>query len=393
MKKNKENFEDCPYYCEEALEQEQELRKAHGKLSRRRFLADGSAAMLGAGLWLKGNPLFRHCLAQGKTSKNLGAIPGPWPGRVIEVNSPAAFSQGKISQQAVGEMMEKGIKELTGKNSLSEAWSLFVEPDDIVGIKLNCLGGSLCSSSKEVVSEIIHGLKLVGVKDDNIIVWDRRQYHMTNCGYKVNRSGPGVKCYGPEIEQVGQEDMNGYDADTYIESEIVGRSRTNPFKKTGTRSYFAEIMSRKITKLINVPVLKDHGTAGVTFCLKNLGFGLVNNTARFHPAPYYCAPIMVAVSSHPIVRSRTVLHILDALNGVWDKGPRARPDYVWQYKSLLIGTDPVAIDRIGYEIIEAKREKEGAPTIGNRALHIAECGKAGVGFNSLSKIQHSKITI
>jgi hypothetical protein len=362
-------------------------------LSRRQFLAGSTAALLGASLWFKEGLVFHKSSVQQQTLKNAAAIPGPWPGRVIEVNSPLAFTQSSINQEIVGKMIERALKELTSKDSLAEAWSVFVAPEDVVGIKINCLGGPLCFSSRDVVNEIIHGIKLAGVKEDNIIVWDRREYHMTNCGYTVNRNGRGVKCYGPEIKHVGQENMNGYDPDAYIESDILGRAIPNVLRKTGKRSYLAEIMSKKITKLINVPVLKNHDSAGITLCLKNLGFGLVNNTARFHPAPYYCAPIMAAVCSHPIVRSKTVLHIVDALSVVWNKGPRAQPDYVWSYKSLLMGTDPVAIDKIGYQIIEAKRKKEAVPPIGNRALHIESCSKAGLGINDLAKIQHRKISL
>ena len=34
---------------------------------------------------------------------------------------------------------------------------------------------------------------------------------------------------------------------------------------------------REVNKLINLPVLKDHQSAGVTLALKNLSHGLVNN--------------------------------------------------------------------------------------------------------------------
>jgi uncharacterized protein (DUF362 family) len=393
MKKRKDVLNDYSYQCKDSIDERQDYVENTKSLNRRQFLAGGTAALLGAGLWFKQGSLFHKSGTQEHVSKNLEAIPGPWPGSVIEVNSTSAITQNTINQEIVGKMLERALKELTGKDSLVEAWSVFIKPEDIVGIKVNCLGGPLCFSSHEVVNEIVRGLVLTGVKEDNIIVWDRRQYHMANCGYKVNRNGSGVKYYGPEIKRVGQEDMNGYDSDAYVESDILGRGIPNVLRKTGKRSYFAKIMSQKITKLINVPVLKDHGSAGITLCLKNLGFGLVNNTARFHPAPYYCAPIMAAVCTHPLTRSKTVLHIVDALNGVWDKGPRARPDYVWHYKSLLVGTDPVALDRIGYEILEAKREKEGASLIGNRALHIASCAQAGLGVNNLSKITHKRITI
>jgi uncharacterized protein (DUF362 family) len=395
MKKHKEPIQYLNNNSKNILSTTSEYNPTCKKISRRHFLAEGTMALVGSSLMLKSKASKHKGFHSIQTSEKPGAIPGPWPGKVCEVSSPEVFSNKQIDQQSVKAMLEKGLKELTGKNSLAEAWSVFIKPDDTVGIKINCATGPLClcASSKELVNEIINGLKQVGIKEDNIIVWDRGEYEMVRCGWKVNRHKPGVKYYGPEIKLVDQEDMNGYDSECFIESEIGAVSRTNAAIKSGKRSYFAEIMSRKITKLINVPVLKDHASAGVTLCLKNLGFGLVNNTARFHPAPYYCAPIMVDVCLHPMVRKKTVLHILDALNGLWNKGPDTKPDYIWQYKSLIFGTDPVAIDRIGCEIIENKRREMGAQPIGNRALHIAECGRAGLGVSDPSKIQHRKITI
>jgi hypothetical protein len=35
----------------------------------------------------------------------------------------------------------------------------------------------------------------------------------------------------------------------------------------------------------------------------------------------------------------------------------------------------------------------GSTEIGNRALHIESCSKAGLGINDLAKIQHKKISL
>jgi len=332
-------------------------------------------------------PLSRPPLLQ-------GAIPGPFPGRVVEVShSEVVKEPHQVDSQLLRKMMEKGIAELTGKNSLAEAWKMFVSSDDVVGIRLNCAGGPLCYSRPEIVEEIIRGLKLAGVKQDNIIVWDRRQWLMTKCGYQVNRNSPGVKYYAPEVSKVGQEDMNGYDPEAYIESDIVRRDPRRPDHKPSKRSHFAEIISQKVTKLINLPVLKDHGTAGVTLCLKSLVFGMVNNTARFHPAPYYGAPIIVDVCAHSIVRERTVLHILDGLWAVWNGGPSANQGNTYPSGRIFLGTDPVAIDQVCWQLIETKRKALGYPRIGGRAHHIAAAARKGLGINDPKRISHLSINM
>jgi len=49
--------------------------------------------------------------------------------------------------------------------------SSFVSPDDVVGIKINCIGAPRISSSIASIDETIAGLKGAGVKENNIVVW------------------------------------------------------------------------------------------------------------------------------------------------------------------------------------------------------------------------------
>src|SRR6266403_1380296 len=85
-----------------------------------------------------------------------------------------------------------------------------------------------------------------------------------------------------------------------------------------TRSYMASIVSTGLTKIINVPTMKDHSAAGVTGCLKNLGYGTFNNVARAHRTPFSFTDTLIGVmcSVEPL-RSKAVLHIMDGTRMVW----------------------------------------------------------------------------
>ncbi len=54
-----------------------------------------------------------------------------------------------------------------------------------------------------------------------------------------------------------------------------------------------------------------------------------------------------------------VLNICDGLRGCFNGGPGANPQFICNYNSMLVSTDPVAMDRIGYDIIAEKRIAEG----------------------------------
>ena len=83
-------------------------------------------------------PIELHGLPGYKASP-LG-LPGLYPGRVIELRDPKAIVRNRVSQPIVRHMLERAMRELTGENSARAAWGKFVEPHDIVGIKINPSG-------------------------------------------------------------------------------------------------------------------------------------------------------------------------------------------------------------------------------------------------------------
>jgi hypothetical protein len=72
-----------------------------------------------------------------------------------------------------------------------------------------------------------------------------------------------------------------------------------------------------------------------------------------------------AVVSHPIIRKKCVLHIMDGTRGVWDGGPFGKdPQWFWDYNALLFATDPVAMDRVEWDILDARRTEMKVPGLG-----------------------------
>jgi uncharacterized protein (DUF362 family) len=112
----------------------------------------------------------------------------------------------------------------------------------------------------------------------------------------------------------------------------------------------------------------------VTGALKNMSHGSVNNVARSHSTPdtNACNMFIPEIVNHPILRKKAVLQIMDGIKGVYQKGPFGQnPEFVWEYNALLFATDPVAMDRIEWRIIDAKRKEKNLPP-------VAATGRAGL---------------
>ena len=287
-------------------------------------------------------------------------MPGPYPGTVISVGSDRAVDvqTNTANADVTREMMARGMCALTGASTPAEAWRRFFEPADVVGIKVNCGGFPHCISDYGIVAETIRQLMQVGIPASRIYVYERFQNKLTECDY-----GPKI----PEgIQIVAAEranrfaDNDGYDPATYLEADLFGEE--------DTRSNLMKLVSQRLTKIINIPNMKDHGAAGVTGCLKNIAYGSFSNVARTHQrGKSHTLSFVGTLASIEPLRSRTVLQIMDGLRAVWHGGPFARSTkYVFYPQRILFGTDPVAIDRLLLDIIDDKRKAEGAISVWDR---------------------------
>ena len=140
------------------------------------------------------------------------------------------------------------------------------------------------------------------------------------------------------------------------------------FGEEDTRSSLMKLVSQRLTKIINIPNMKDHGASGATGCLKNIAYGSFSNVARTHQGgKSHTLSFIGTLAAIEPLRSRTVLQIMDGLRAVWHGGPFARTTkYVFYPKRILFGTDPVAIDRLLLDVIDDKRKAEGAISIWDR---------------------------
>ena len=329
-------------------------------------------------------------------------MPGLFPGRVIETADPQAIISNRVSQPVIRRMLDRAMRELTGAQEVREAWRKFIEPKDIVGIKINPSGAPACCSSPEIIREIVAGVQSVGVPLQNIHVYDRYAFEIDIGSYQT-LVPLGVGVIGVAERKL---DRSGYDPNIYCEANFFGEWET--------RSYMASIVASGLTKIINVPTMKDHSAAGVTGCLKNLGYGTFNNVDRSHRRPFsFTDPLIGVMCSVEPLRSKAVLHIMDGMRMLWHGGPLSQNSkFISHAGILMVGTDPVAMDTIELEKIETKRRNEAVPSVWSRdpksltengaefyqdatknlfyrqPHHIAAAAKLGLGTCEMRQIDH-----
>jgi uncharacterized protein (DUF362 family) len=355
-------------------------------MNRRGFLAlPGACALAHADTARAPIPDYRTVSPHAPRQRH--GMPGPYPGRVVRVRSDRVIDEGadRVDADTVREMLARGMCALTGDTDAGASWRRLFQPADVVGIKVNCVGRPHVMSSPEVVSEIVRRLIAAGVPAEQIHLYERFTQHLEESGY-----GPhlpeGVQLHGAEAVR-GSNDA--YDPFVYVETSFFGED--------DTRSNLVRLVSDRLTKVINVPVVKDHGAAGITGCLKNIAYGSFSNVARSHAHrishTYSFIGTLAAVEP---LRSRTVLQIADGLRAVWNGGPfAANAKFRFYPKQLVVGTDPVAIDTLLLDVIEERRRAEKAPSVWDRSApgnlvrepgHISYAAALGLGVADRARI-------
>ena len=284
-------------------------------------------------------------------------------------------SPGQPAPQALREMLEGALCELTGAGSITPAWSTFFRPEDRVGLKLNCLAGRNLSSRPELSAAIAQGLVEAGIPGSQIIAWDRTDRELREAGYTIRTHGPDWHCFGTDNPQAG------YERELTLNGSIGGLLST--------------ILTRQITAQINIPVLKDHGLAGISGNMKN-NYGCIHNPNKYHDN--HCDPYVADLNALPGLRDKQRLVVCDATTVQYHAGPAFKPQWAEPYGALLAATDPVAIDAVGAHIIAQLREAHNLPSLAEEerpAQHITTAAAAPyhLGVCDVAKIERVELTI
>ena len=285
---------------------------------------------------------------------------------VVQCFDENATTGSTVNESVVQIMMDESIKTLTGISNLGDAWkSIFpgITESSVIGMKVNCINSSV-PTRPEFVNCIINGLAEMqfGTNNfpiNNIIIWDRSDWELSSSGYTIyDGSDPDtVRCFGTSHSGVG------YDSNCPL--DVPGTPAT---------TYPSRIMSLMSNYLVNVAVLKNHGTAQVTLAMKN-HYGSVS------PVPSHsghCNPAIPALNQQirDVITPNNIqkIFITDALWASVLSGPGGNPD--WNPKKLIMSLDTVACDYQGWNVINEERVGSGYSPINWPVYHIETASQA-----------------
>jgi len=304
------------------------------KRSRRDFMVRSAAGMLAAGT---GELLAQEAATGGKPTDMSIAR---WTG--------TKDSTAKGLKQIAVKLTEKAIEGLGGLKR-------FVSNGDVVWVKPNIAWDRApelaANTNPDVVATIVRlcleaGAKIVKV-GDNPCNLAAKTYQSTGIAAAADAAGAR---------------MVFLDRSRFRETAIKG-------ERLKSLLLYPEILECDL--VINVPIVKHHGLAEATLCMKNY-MGVIENRSSFHQALPVCVADLTRFMKPRIC-------VMDAVRTLPAHGPRGGNLNDVKFKwTVAAGVDIVALDALGAELLGRRPEDIGTIVKGK------EVGLGTMDYRSLS---------
>jgi hypothetical protein len=371
------------------------------KLSRRKFLLEATltSAALVFGRW---TPI--------RTRAQTPAH------RVVHIHSNEAtywdYATGwygdYVSPSVVDAMTDRGVMALTNTTTLGDAWRALIPAyaaGPKVAIKIN-LNNASCGDTGQVIdalpqpiNSVVRGLKAIGIPENDIWIYDVT--HGWHDGEMTMRLVNKVAAHYPNVQfhayTSGCSTALGYSSTASIHFNVP------PGKPAITDRPICNALANA-TYLINMPIMKKHGMAGVTLGFKN-HFGSFDHCEYVHwsvdlgDGDYVSTYTgLVDIYNNAHIKNKTVLTIGDGLYGArinnYDEVPSPWPTFGDKSpNSLFFSIDPVAIDCVMYDFLDAEG---GVPAGSDDYLKLANTSGLGTfehwdGAHQYHSIEYQRI--
>lgn len=275
-----------------------------------------------------------------------------------------------LSPEALRELLDASIVELTGLEKARDAWAVLFSPDERIAIKVNAFRNSLIWTHVPLVTAVTDSLQDAGIPPEQIVIFDYYTSELEKAGFLINEDGPGVRCCGTESNYTQEGTVKGMSIE------------------------FSDILLECDT-LINMPVLKSHMIAGLSFAMKN-HYGSIRSPSHLHGDIGRAMSELNALSP---IKDRTRLIVGDALTACLRYGgvfPYWTSDRIGD--SILLSFDPVAADTTALQMLGQFLADEGdepqSVLLEMAATPCLESGaEAGLGTNDPANIDLKEITV
>jgi hypothetical protein len=313
--------------------------------------------------------------------------------RVITVHDPGATEAFRPRPARVQAMVNRAVTNLTGKATVAEAWRSLVPTQEVVGIKVYSVAGPNSGTRPAVVAAVVEGLLAAGLPPKRIIVWDKQTSDLRAAGFFDLAKRYGIRVAGSA--NAGYDEKTFYNPTDPLLGNLVWGDLEFGKKGPGVgrKSFVSKLLTREITKIINVSPLLNHNLAGVSGNLYSLATGGVDNLIRFEADPDRLATAVPEIYNLPALNDHVVLNIVDALICQYEGGERGLLHYSATLNQLRFSKDPVALDVLSLKDLERQREASDSPSVKPNIELYHNASLLELGVSDVKKIRVEELSI
>lgn len=337
-------------------------------------------------------PLLCAALAAATVTSAASTAPSPKPAAALEPVWEARLPN--YTEEAYAQEVEKLIS--TYETAIKR--KLVPGPKKKVGLKIYADSGPGMATPVPLVKAVIAALERRGFDREGIFLVGLNALRLRMTGYLPSLVSGKTPFNGHPVYVL--ESNRYYDPVWFYDSPLPQRfdpifaeQQTKDFpnnssKDEDRKSFLATPLFLDADFWINLPVYTDHPTLGINGALVNATLWNASNTARFFRSPSNAPAAVAEMSAIPELRQTWVCTIASLEHFQFIGGPFFNSLYTVSEPLLWLSNDPVMMDALARDRINALRKKNGFEPVNEdiRTLEFAETLGVGSTKTKLAKI-------
>ena len=274
-----------------------------------------------------------------------------------------------------------------------------------VGIKVNTRSGRGLSTSPELLRAVIQAFQARGFERQAILIVDYSMHGLREAGILPTLS-TGVFNF-EECPVYALDRGLYYDKDWFYDSPLPPSRNQDP-QFTGKLNSGGDSLSllegaieRKsflpmpllfdVDFWVNLAVGVDDSALGIDGALANATLWNVSNSQRFLRSEATASVAVAEIAAIPELSERMLLHFVSLDRYQYIGGPQFNSLYTHSEPLLWMSSDPVAVDRLLLDRINALRRNNGFPEISPLPRQLPFAASLGLGVFEESRIRVQRI--
>jgi hypothetical protein len=243
-----------------------------------------------------------------------------------------------------------------------------------VALKINTRSGPGLSTPVRLVRAMIEALELRGYDRASIFIIDYSSQDLRAAGILPKLSQSEARFEGCPVIALDTEQF--YDADWFYDSplppsrqqdsQLFSGARHSDLLEKGAKerkSFLPAPLLFDVDFWVNLAVGVDDPALGVDGALANATLWNVSNSRRFLVNQATASAAVAEIAAIPELEERLVLNFISLERYQFIGGPFFNSIYSRSEPRLWMSSDPVALDRLLYDRMNAMRTLEGFPEI------------------------------